>query len=126
MEFLCSGAQFHFCLFHLLDKQKAIRSHTQKLLLRKLLSSFNLRELYLFIICSQAVLLWQGTVKRGNLSLPTPPLSPTSPARRLLCFLLCFRVVPLRREKHTELLRCILCSLFGINQNETCLNQYFF
>lgn len=32
-------------------------THTQKLLLHKLFPTFNLRELYLFIICSQAALL---------------------------------------------------------------------
>lgn len=49
---------------------KAVPS--QKPLLRKLLSFFNLRELYLFIICSRAMLLWQGIVSRGNLSLLSP------------------------------------------------------
>lgn len=51
---------------------------TQKPLLHKLLSSFNLRELYLFIICSQAVPLRQGIVSRGNLSLPLPSFLPSS------------------------------------------------
>lgn len=98
----------------------------QKPLLHKLLSSFNLRELYLFIICSQAVLLWQGIVRRGNLSFPAPPLSLAFPAKLLLC--LVFYIVPLRRETDRvvySVLRRIICCLCG-RSPKMYLNQYFF
>lgn len=78
--FFCSCAQFHSWSFHVRRDEREGRSLTpaqQKPLLRKLLSSSNLGELYLFIICSQAVLLSQGIVRRGNLSLPNPS-SPSS------------------------------------------------
>lgn len=93
----CSCAQFHLRSFFLAYRQKAIRS--QKPVLHKLLSSSNLRQLYLFIVCSRAALLLRGIVRRGDLSLPTPPRIAAFPSKQLLCLLLCFCIVPLRARQ---------------------------
>lgn len=59
-------------------------------LLQKLLSSANLSQFYLFIICSRAALLTQGIVRRGNFSLPPHPSShPSLSLKAVVVFLHC-------------------------------------
>lgn len=67
-------------------------TRSQKLLLLKLLSSSNLGQLYLFSICSQAVLLSWGIVRRGNLSAPShpPPPQPSLFFKAVVVFALMF------------------------------------
>lgn len=101
------------CCRFICETSRPLAHMLTKASLHKLLSSFILKQLYLFIICSQAVLwLSQGFVRRGNLSLPAAPLAPAFPAGQ--CSLLCFCIVLLSRDKQTRVvyceLRCILCS----------------
>lgn len=95
-----------------------VHSPTQMPLLHKLLSSFNLRELYLFIICSQAVQLWQSIVSRGNLSPSLPSFLPSLSYKAVVIAIVCRTVMFLHcfsedGEIHSVVyseLRCTHCS----------------
>lgn len=129
-----SGVALFMCSIPLVvvssGRQAQGHSHrpTQKPLLHKLHSSFNPRELYLFIICSKTVLLWQGFVSRGNLS-PPPPFS-TAFSYKVVGVAIVFRTVMFlhcsSEDKETDKLWIKRSSWWTVSPEiKTCCNQYF-